>query len=64
MPAADYNNGDDPLRHTYTGLQSMGISGADGDMVHGVVRTGPRKGQWHALKYRKPGDDPQREIDA
>ena len=65
-----YGGAADPLRGTYSGVHKIGKGGSDGDMFHGVVRAGPRQGQWHAMKYRiqkdsgQPRDDPQREIDA
>ena len=55
---------DDPICHSYAGLARMGKHGSDGVMYRGCVREGPRRGQWHALKYRTPGDDPRREIES
>ena len=55
---------DDPLSRMYWRVCSMGKGGADGDMYRGIVRAGPRKRQLQALKYRRPDDDPQREIEA
>ena len=54
---------DDPLLGMYGQILNMGKGGADGDIYRGVAESGPSQGQMHALKYRKPEDDPMREIE-
>ena len=41
----------------------MGKGGADGAIFRAIVVAGALEGQVHVLKYRNPGDDPQREIE-
>ena len=41
----------------------MGKGGADSEMYRGIVRQGDLQGQMHALKFRKPDDDPKCEIE-
>ena len=58
-----HGGADDPLVRMYGRVYGMGKGGADGEMHRGVVDQGPLQGQLHALKYRKPDSDPQREIE-
>ena len=58
-----YGGADDPLARKYRQVRAMGKGGADGAMYRAIVVAGVLEGQMHALKYRMPGDDPQREIE-
>ena len=55
---------DDPLRQAYGQTLSVGTIGLDVNMCYGVARAGSRQRRRHALNYRNPDSDPQREIEA
>ena len=57
-----YGGADDPLFLKYRRVRAMGKGGADGAIFRAIVIAGALEGQIPALKYRNPGDDPQREI--
>ena len=62
-PFARYGGADDPLFQKYRRVRAMGKGGADGAIFRAIVVAGALEGQVHVLKYRNPGDDPQREIE-
>ena len=61
-PFFRYGGADDPLFLKYRRVRAMGKGGADGAIFRAIVIAGALEGQIPALKYRNPGDDPQREI--
>ena len=62
-PFARYGGADDPFFQKCRRVRAMGKGGADGAIFRAIVVAGALEGQVHVLKYRNPGDDPQREIE-